>query len=215
MEPSERALVLGPASPRPARPSSRACTGVWARSAWSWPTSCCGPSTAGCGWCPRAGRHATGLRPGHHPGRGATPDRRRRRHRRPARRAGRLIFDNGSGKGDSVDVVSRPDFAPARASSRSCTRRPAMACRRPAVVDAGFDAACGAIGSCANGPVEYPQVLSMWSHGHTFRSGEQGRRPFDAEDFRRRGLAVRLPRRQQRQGDKGDLTTTIDSVPIP
>ena len=80
--------------------------------------------------------------------------------------------------------------------------------------DAGFAAASGAIGQCANGPVEYPQVLSMWSQGHTFKdSVNKGddpstRRIFDA--------AAWLSGFRQANSDKeirGNLTVTIDSLP--
>ena len=81
-------------------------------------------------------------------------------------------------------------------------------------VDAGFAAACGATGQCANGPVEYPQVLSMWSQGNTFKdSVNKGddpstRRIFDA--------AAWLSGFRQANSDKeikGNLTVTIDSLP--
>ena len=129
---------------------------------------------------------------------------------------GRLIFDNGSGKGDSVDVRDLiPDLAPARAKLRILysTACYGLSHAQP-FVDAGFDAACGAIGSCANGPVEYPQVLSMWSHGHTFKDAvNKGDDPSTRKIFDAAAWLSGFHDANSDKEIKGDLTTTIDSVP--
>ena len=85
---------------------------------------------------------------------------------------GRLVFDNGSGKGDVVPVTQLgADLAPAAGKLRVLysTACFGLSHAQP-FVDAGFAAACGATGQCANGPVEYPQVLSMWSQGNSSRT---------------------------------------------
>jgi hypothetical protein len=131
---------------------------------------------------------------------------------------GRLIFDDGNGKGDSVDVRDLiPDLASARAKLRVLY---STACyglsHAQAFVDAGFDAACGAIGSCANGPVEYPQVLSMWSHGHTFKDAvNKGDDPSTRKIFDAAAWLAGFHDANSDKEIKGDLTTTIDSVPTP
>ena len=81
-------------------------------------------------------------------------------------------------------------------------------------VDAGFEAACGAIGQCANGPVEYPQVLSMWSHGHTFKDAvNKGDDPSTRKIFDAAAWLSGFNRANSDKEIKGDLTVTIDSIP--
>ena len=123
-----------------------------------------------------------------------------------------------SARGVAVAVSSLiPDLAPARAKLRILysTACFGLSHAQP-FVDAGFDAACGAIGQCANGPVEYPQVLSMWSHGHTFKDAvNKGDDPSTRKIF---DAAAWLSGFHQANSDKeikGDLTVTIDSVPRP
>jgi len=131
---------------------------------------------------------------------------------------GRLIFDDGNGKGDSVDVRDLGlDLSPARSKLRVLY---STACyglsHAQAFVDAGFDAACGAIGECANGPVEYPQVLSMWSHGHTFKdSVNKGDDPSTRKIFDAAAWLSGFHDANSDKEIKGDLTVTIDSVPAP
>ena len=131
---------------------------------------------------------------------------------------GRLIFDDGNGKGDSVDVRDLVlDLSPARSKLRILY---STACyglsHAQAFVDAGFDAACGAIGECANGPVEYPQVLSMWSHGHTFKdSVNKGDDPSTRKIFDAAAWLSGFHDANSDKEIKGDLTVTIDSVPAP
>ena len=129
---------------------------------------------------------------------------------------GRLIFDNGAGKGDSVaaaDLV--PQLAPASPKLRVLY---STACfglsHAQAFVDAGFDAACGAIGECANGPAEYPQVLSMWAHGHTFKdSVNKGDDPATRKIFDVIAKLSGFPKANSDKEIKGVLTVTINSVP--
>jgi hypothetical protein len=131
---------------------------------------------------------------------------------------GRLIFDDGNGKGESVDVRDLSlDLSPARSKLRILY---STACyglsHAQAFVDAGFDAACGAIGECANGPVEYPQVLSMWSHGHTFKdSVNKGDDPSTRKIFDAAAWLSGFHDANSDKEIKGDLTVTIDSVPAP
>ncbi len=131
---------------------------------------------------------------------------------------GRLIFDDGNGKGDSVDVRDLSlDLSPARSKLRILY---STACyglsHAQAFLDAGFDAACGAIGECANGPVEYPQVLSMWSHGHTFKdSVNKGDDPSTRKIFDAAAWLSGFHDANSDKEIKGDLTVTIESVPAP
>jgi hypothetical protein len=131
---------------------------------------------------------------------------------------GRLVFDDGNGKGNSVDVHDLvADLALARSKLRILY---STACyglsHAPAFVEAGFDAACGAIGECANGPVEYPQVLSMWSHGHTFKDAvNKGDDPSTRKIFDAAAWLSGFHDANSDKEIKGELTLTIDSVPSP
>jgi hypothetical protein len=129
---------------------------------------------------------------------------------------GQLVFDNGLGKGDAVAVTSLvPALAPARAKLRILysTACFGLSHAQP-FVDAGFEAACGAIGQCANGPVEYPQVLSMWSHGHTFKDAvNKGDDPSTRKIFDAAAWLSGFHRANSDKEIKGDLTVTIDSIP--
>jgi plasmid stabilization system protein ParE len=128
----------------------------------------------------------------------------------------RLVFDNGSGRGDVVPVTELgADLAPAAAKLRVLY---STACfglsHAQAFVDAGFAAACGAIGQCANGPVEYPQVLSMWSQGYTFKdSVNKGDDPSTRRIFDAGAWLAGFHQANSDKEIKGNLTVTIDSLP--
>jgi hypothetical protein len=129
---------------------------------------------------------------------------------------GKLIFDNGAGKGNAVPVGDLiAELAPASPKLRVLY---STACyglsHAQAFVDAGFDAACGAIGECANGPAEYPQVLSMWAHGHTFKdSVNKGDDPSTRKVFDIIARLSGFPKANSDKEIKGSLTVTIDTVP--
>jgi hypothetical protein len=129
---------------------------------------------------------------------------------------GRLIFDNGAGKPDSVTVTDLiPALAPASSKLRVLY---STACyglsHAQSFVDAGFDAACGAIGECANGPAEYPQVLSTWAHGHTFKDAvNKGDDPTTRKIFDAIAKLSGFPNANSDKEIKGTLTVTIDTVP--
>jgi hypothetical protein len=129
---------------------------------------------------------------------------------------GKLIFDNGAGRGDSVPAAQlAPELAPAGPKLRTLY---STACyglsHAQAFVDAGFDAACGAIGECANGPAEYPQVLSMWAHGHTFKDAvNKGDDPATRKIFDVVAKLSGFPNANSDKEIKGVLTVTIDSLP--
>jgi hypothetical protein len=129
---------------------------------------------------------------------------------------GRLIFDDGNGKGVSVDATAlAATFAPARAKLRMLY---STACyglsHAQAFVDGGFIAACGAIGECANGPVEYPQVLALWSHSHTFRDAvDKGDDPATRVIFDTVAKWSGFPHANSDKEIKGNASVTIDTVP--
>jgi hypothetical protein len=129
---------------------------------------------------------------------------------------GKLIFDAGNGKGDPVVVTDLiPELAPARPKLRILY---STACfglsHAQGFVDAGFEAACGAIGQCANGPVEYPQVLSMWSDGHTFKdSVNKGDDPATRKIFDAAAWLSGFRKANSDKEIKGNLTVTIDTLP--
>ncbi len=129
---------------------------------------------------------------------------------------GRLIFDDGSGKGVSVDAAAvANDLAAARPKLRMLysTACYGLSHAQP-LVDGGFQAACGAIGECANGPVEYPQVLSMWSHGHTLKdSVDKGDDPATRVIFDTVAKWSGFPHANSDKEIKGTAAITIDSVP--
>ena len=131
---------------------------------------------------------------------------------------GRLVFDDGHGKGVSVAVTSLvPELAPAKAKLRILYSTACFGLSHAQdFVDAGFDAACGAIGQCANGPVEYPQVLSMWSHGHTFKDAvNKGDDPSTRKIFDTTAWLSGFHQANSDKEIKGDLTVTIDTIPAP
>jgi hypothetical protein len=129
---------------------------------------------------------------------------------------GKLIFDNGSGRPDPVMVTDLiPALAPARPKLRILysTACYGLSHAQP-FVDAGFEAACGAIGECANGPAEYPQVLSMWAHGHTFKDAvNKGDDPSTRKIFDIIAKLSGFPKANSDKEIKGTLTVTIDTVP--
>jgi hypothetical protein len=130
---------------------------------------------------------------------------------------GKLIFDDGNGKGVSVDATAvAADLAPARPKLRMLysTACYGLSHAQP-LVDGGFEAVCGAIGECANGPVEYPQVLSMWSHGHTFRdSVDKGDDPATRVIFDTVAKWSGFPHANSDKEIKGNAAITIDSLPL-
>jgi hypothetical protein len=129
---------------------------------------------------------------------------------------GKLIFDDGKGKGVPVDAAAvAADLAPARSQLRMLysTACYGLSHAQP-LVDGGFEAVCGAIGECANGPVEYPQVLSMWSHGHTFKDAvDKGDDPATRVIFDTVAKWSGFPHANSDKEIKGNASVTIDSLP--
>ena len=119
---------------------------------------------------------------------------------------GRLIFDDGNGKGLAVDATAvAATFAPARAKLRMLY---STACyglsHAQAFVDGGFIASVwrdrrvrqrtGGVPAGAGHVVPQPHVQGL---------GRQGGRSGHARHLRHRRQVVRVPPCQQRQGDQG------------
>jgi len=129
---------------------------------------------------------------------------------------GKIIFDDGNGKGVSVPATDvAADLTPAgpklrMAYSTACYGESDAA----ALLAAGFDASCGAVGECANGPVEFPQVLSMWSHSHTLKDAvAKGDDPSTRVIFDTVAKWSGFPHANSQKQIGGDASITIDSAP--
>ena len=108
-----------------------------------------------------------------------------------------------------------PDLAPARPKLRILysTACYGLSHAQP-FVDAGFDAACGAIGSVRERPGRVPAgPVDVVPRPHVQGRGEQGRRPLDRGIFDAAAWLSGFHDANSDKEIKGDLTITIDGTP--
>jgi len=131
---------------------------------------------------------------------------------------GKIIFDDGDGKGVSVPATDvAADLAPAATKLRLLYSTACYAASdSAALLGAGFDASCGAVGECANGPVEFPQVLSMWSHSHTLKDAvAKGDDPSTRVIFDTVAKWSGFSHANSQKQIDGDASITIDTAALP